>query len=150
MLLPFLRQSTRHHKRFFGELAFGETVKVEFLTTPLIWTKYCSGNFADWLTCFLLIYIRLHKNLIEMELNEQFIAATIASKQLASKPSNEILLQLYSLYKQATEGDVQGDAPTNPFDFVGKAKYEAWAALAGKTKEVAMQQYVSLVESLKG
>jgi acyl-CoA-binding protein len=44
-------------------------------------------------------------------------------------------LQLYSLYKQATEGDIAGDPPSNPFDFVAKAKYEAWAELSGKTKE---------------
>jgi diazepam-binding inhibitor (GABA receptor modulator, acyl-CoA-binding protein) len=59
-------------------------------------------------------------------------------------------LQLYSLYKQATEGDVQGEAPSNPFDFVGKAKYEAWAGLQGKSKEDAMQEYVNLVQTLKG
>lgn len=84
-----------------------------------------------------------------MELKQQFVAATIASKQLASRPSNEVLLQLYSLYKQATEGDAEGDAPTNPFDFVGKAKFEAWTGQAGKTTEAAMQEYINLVDSLK-
>ena len=70
-------------------------------------------------------------------------------KSLSEKPSNDTLLQLYSLYKQATEGDVTADPPSNPFDFVAKAKYEAWSVLKGKTKETAMTDYVSLVNKLK-
>ena len=85
-----------------------------------------------------------------MELKEQFENAASESKSLSAKPSNETLLQLYSLYKQSTEGDVNVEAPSNPFDFVNKAKYEAWTALKGKTKEAAMQDYISLVNKLKG
>ena len=85
-----------------------------------------------------------------MELKEQFEKAAADSKTLSEKPSNEILLQLYSLYKQGTEGDVNTDPPSNPFDFVNKAKHEAWSSLKGKTKEAAMQEYISLVEKLKG
>ena len=84
-----------------------------------------------------------------MELKETFEKAVADSKQLAAKPSNEILLQLYSLYKQATEGDVNTEPPANMFDFVNKAKHDAWSSLKGKTNEVAMQEYVSLVNSLK-
>jgi acyl-CoA-binding protein len=58
-------------------------------------------------------------------------------------------LKLYSLYKQGTEGNVNTEAPSNPFDFVGRAKYEAWEKLNGKTKEEAMQEYVDLVNQLK-
>lgn len=85
-----------------------------------------------------------------MDIKAKFEQAIADSKSLSEKPSNETLLQLYSLYKQGTEGDVSGEAPTNPFDFVNKAKYEAWAALKGKTSEAAMQEYVDLVEKLKG
>jgi diazepam-binding inhibitor (GABA receptor modulator, acyl-CoA-binding protein) len=85
-----------------------------------------------------------------MELKEQFEKAAADSKNLPAKPDNETLLQLYSLYKQGTEGDVNGDEPTNPFDFVGRAKYEAWSSLKEKTKEAAMEEYVALVEKLKG
>ncbi len=85
-----------------------------------------------------------------MEIKEQFEKAITDSKSLSEKPSNEILLQLYSLYKQSTDGDVSGDAPTNPFDFVNKAKYDAWTALKGKSSEESMQQYVDLVNKLKG
>lgn len=85
-----------------------------------------------------------------MDIKAQFEQAKADSKSLSQKPDNEILLQLYSLYKQSTEGDVSGEAPSNPFDFVNKAKYDAWASLKGKTSEEAMQQYVALVEKLKG
>jgi diazepam-binding inhibitor (GABA receptor modulator, acyl-CoA-binding protein) len=85
-----------------------------------------------------------------MDLQQQFEAAVAGSKSLNEKPSNEILLQLYSLYKQATSGDVNTDPPSNPFDFVNKAKHDAWTSLKGKTNEAAMQEYVDLVNKLKG
>lgn len=84
-----------------------------------------------------------------MSVNEQFEQAVVESKNLSQKPSNDTLLQLYSLYKQATEGDVNVDPPSNPFDFVSKAKYEAWASLKGKPKEESMNEYVSLIRKLK-
>lgn len=83
-----------------------------------------------------------------MDLKNQFEQAVSDSKSLPERPSNDTLLQLYSLYKQATEGDAS-DPPANPFDFVAKAKYEAWAGLKGKSKDVAMKEYVQLVEKLK-
>jgi diazepam-binding inhibitor (GABA receptor modulator, acyl-CoA-binding protein) len=85
-----------------------------------------------------------------MELIQQFEQAVAGSKTLAEKPDNQTLLQLYSLYKQSTEGDVNTEPPSNPFDFVNKAKYEAWTALKGKTKDAAMQEYVDLVNKLRG
>jgi len=85
-----------------------------------------------------------------MELKEQFEQAVADSKLLSKKPDNEILLQLYSLYKQATEGDVNTDPPSNPFDFVNRAKHEAWANQKGKTIEAAMEEYTGLVNKLKG
>ncbi|HZH00546.1 MAG TPA: acyl-CoA-binding protein [Flavisolibacter sp.] len=84
-----------------------------------------------------------------MSLQSQFEQAVADSKNLSEKPSNDTLLKLYSLYKQGTEGDVNTEAPSNPFDFVGRAKYEAWEKLNGKTKEEAMQEYVDLVNQLK-
>jgi diazepam-binding inhibitor (GABA receptor modulating acyl-CoA-binding protein) len=85
-----------------------------------------------------------------MELQQQFEQAVAGSKTLLAKPSNEMLLQLYSLYKQATEGDINIEAPTNPFDIVGKAKYNAWEELKGKNKEDSMNEYIALVQQLKG
>jgi acyl-CoA-binding protein len=85
-----------------------------------------------------------------MELKEQFEKATADSKTLSQKPDNEILLKLYSLYKQATEGDVNTEPPANAFDFVNKAKHQAWSEQKGKSKDSAMQEYIDLVNKLKG
>lgn len=84
-----------------------------------------------------------------MELNTLFEAAVAESKMLSEKPSNETLLALYGLYKQSTEGDTNTEAPSNPFDFVAKAKYQAWSDLKGTTKEAAMQNYIDLINKLK-
>jgi diazepam-binding inhibitor (GABA receptor modulator, acyl-CoA-binding protein) len=84
-----------------------------------------------------------------MELKSQFDQAVTDSKALSQKPDNSTLLSLYSLYKQATEGDVSNDAPSNPFDFVAKAKYNAWEEQKGKSKDAAMQEYIDLVTKLK-
>jgi diazepam-binding inhibitor (GABA receptor modulating acyl-CoA-binding protein) len=83
------------------------------------------------------------------DLKELFEQAVEDSKSMRERPSNDTLLQLYSLYKQSTDGDVNVDPPSNPFDFVAKAKYESWAALKGKSKEAAMQEYMDLVGKLK-
>ncbi|WP_336514299.1 acyl-CoA-binding protein [Pollutibacter soli] len=84
-----------------------------------------------------------------MDLKALFDKAVDESKSLSEKPSNDTLLALYSLYKQATEGDNTLDPPANPFDFVSKAKYEAWLGVKGKTKDQAMKEYVDLIEKLK-
>src|SRR5271167_3392905 len=81
------------------------------------------------------------------ELKAKFVAATVAAKQTKKKPDNSTLLKLYSYYKQATDGDVKGDRPGG-FDFVGAAKYDAWAKLKGMTKDEAMQNYIRQVERL--
>ncbi len=77
-----------------------------------------------------------------------FEQAVADSKQLPEKPDNMTLLKIYSLYKQATEGDVEGKRPGFT-DMVGRAKYDAWAAVKGKSSDEAMQDYVDLIESLK-
>jgi acyl-CoA-binding protein len=77
-----------------------------------------------------------------------FEAAVAASKQLPEKPDNATLLKIYSLYKQATEGDVEGKRPGFT-DLVGRAKYDAWAAVKGKSNAEAMQEYIDLIDSLK-
>ena len=82
-------------------------------------------------------------------MEEQFQNAVTRSRELKSRPSNEELLQLYALFKQATEGDVTGDRPGG-FDFKAIAKYDAWAAVKGKSREDAMKEYVALVETLEG
>ena len=82
-----------------------------------------------------------------MSLKDDFEAAIAKAKSLPKKPSNDDLLALYSLYKQATEGDVKGERPGG-FDFVGGAKYDAWEKRRGMTSDQAMQAYVDLVDRL--
>ncbi|GAA5234321.1 alpha/beta fold hydrolase [Verticiella sediminum] len=83
------------------------------------------------------------------ELQQAFEQASQDVKQLGQRPSNQVLLQLYGLYKQGSEGDAGGARP-GMTDFVGRAKYDAWAALAGTERETAQRQYVSLVDALRG
>jgi acyl-CoA-binding protein len=83
-----------------------------------------------------------------MTLQEKFEKAISESKLLPEKPSNDILLKIYSLYKQGTIGDVNGEKP-NSFDFVNLAKYNAWEKLKGLKSEEAMQDYINLIDSLK-
>ena len=84
-----------------------------------------------------------------MDINTEFEQAVADSKNLPEKPSNEILLQLYAFFKQATEGDVNIEPPSNPFDFVAKAKFSAWEELKGKSGDEAKQAYIELVKSLQ-
>lgn len=82
------------------------------------------------------------------ELGREFSKAAEDAQQLLKKPDNETLLKLYSLYKQATVGDVRGKRPGFT-DMVGRAKYEAWVKKRGMSQAEAMQAYIDLVESLK-
>ena len=82
------------------------------------------------------------------KLEDEFAAAQKDVQNLPERPDNETLLELYSFYKQATEGDVTGDKP-GAFDFKARAKYDAWEARKGMKKDVAMKAYVRLVEHLK-
>ncbi len=81
-------------------------------------------------------------------LKASFDKAVADSKQLPEKPDNMTLLKIYALYKQATEGDVEGKRPGFT-DMVGRAKYDAWDGLKGKSTEDAQQAYIDLIESLK-
>ncbi len=82
------------------------------------------------------------------DLQEQFETAVAESKNLPERPDNNTLLKLYALYKQGTSGDAQGERP-GMTDFIGRAKYDAWSAIAGISREEAMRQYVDLIDTLK-
>jgi diazepam-binding inhibitor (GABA receptor modulating acyl-CoA-binding protein) len=82
-----------------------------------------------------------------MTLQEQFDEAVAQSKELTKRPTNEELLKIYALFKQATEGDVSGERPGG-FDFKAIAKFDAWAELKGKTVEQAKQEYVDFMATL--
>ncbi len=82
-----------------------------------------------------------------MASEEEFSAAQARVKQLSNPPPPQQLLELYSLFKQATAGDVTGKRP-GIVDFKGRAKYDAWAARKGQSPEQCRKAYVELVNQL--
>ncbi len=89
--------------------------------------------------------INTNKNMTPLE--EKFETAKKRVHELPERPSNEIMLEIYSLGKQATIGDINIDKPAM-FDFVAAAKYNSWTKKKGISKEEAQQKYIDLVESL--
>ncbi len=83
-----------------------------------------------------------------MALADDFQSAAERAPKLPKRPPNDILLQLYALFKQASVGNVEGDRPGFA-DFEGRAKYDAWSKLQGKVQEEAMQEYNALIERLE-
>ena len=77
----------------------------------------------------------------------EFEAAVAAVGTLRKDPGNETKLQLYALYKQATDGDAHGKRP-GMMDFVGRTKYDAWAKLKGTSKDDAKARYAAKVAEL--
>ncbi len=82
-----------------------------------------------------------------MDIAAAFADAQQRVKGLTKRPSNEELLKLYSLFKQANDGDASGKRP-GMFDLKGRAKYDAWAKLKGTGKDDAAQNYVDLVDNM--
>ena len=82
-----------------------------------------------------------------MDLNKSFLQAVDRVRELDTRPSNENLLKLYGLFKQATEGDVKGERPGG-FDFKAIAKYDSWSSQKGMSRDEAMQTYIDLVNAL--
>ncbi|ABR90304.1 acyl-CoA-binding protein [Janthinobacterium sp. Marseille] len=84
-----------------------------------------------------------------MSLQEQFDQALADSKTLPERPDNLTLLKIYGLFKQASGGDATGEQPAMT-DFVARAKWDAWNNLKGISQDDAKQQYIDLVNELKG
>jgi acyl-CoA-binding protein len=83
-----------------------------------------------------------------MALDDDFASAKTRVEKLSKTPTSDELLELYSLYKQATQGDVTGSRP-GMLDFKGRAKYDAWATRRGTSKDAAKQRYVETVTRLE-
>lgn len=81
------------------------------------------------------------------DLHVRFAQAQQDVSGLSERPDNDTMLKLYALYKQATQGDAAGERPGG-FDFVRRAKFDAWSAIKGTSAESAMRQYIDLVASL--
>jgi acyl-CoA-binding protein len=82
------------------------------------------------------------------DLQAQFAQAQVDVNALGQRPDNNTLLQLYALFKQATAGDATGDPPGG-FDFVKRAKFDAWSKIKGTSAQDAMQKYIDLVAALR-
>ncbi|NOY92564.1 MAG: acyl-CoA-binding protein [Deltaproteobacteria bacterium] len=82
-----------------------------------------------------------------MTTQDEFEAAVVRVKGLSKSPSNQDLLGLYGLYKQATSGDVSGKRP-GMLDPRGRAKFDAWTSRKGMDDEQARTAYVALVDKL--
>ena len=83
------------------------------------------------------------------DLKDRFDAAVVNSKTLSERPDNPTLLKIYSLFKQATEGDNE-EAKPGFADIVARAKWDAWKKLEDTSADEAMQQYIDLIDELKG
>jgi len=77
---------------------------------------------------------------------ETLVQKVKTGEGIKKSPTQTEKLKLYAWFKQATEGDVSGEAPTG-FDIVGKAKYKAWSEVKGLSKEEAMKNYISFFEA---
>lgn len=74
-------------------------------------------------------------------LAQHFNDAAEQIKKITTSPSNDDLLILYGLYKQATVGDVNISQPSF-YQFEAKAKYGAWEKQKGKSQDQAKHEYV--------
>jgi acyl-CoA-binding protein len=83
-----------------------------------------------------------------MALDDDFNSAKTRVEKLPQAPASDELLELYSLFKQATQGDVSGSRP-GMLDFKGRAKFDAWSGRRGMTKDAAKQAYVDTVVRLE-
>ncbi|XP_067139136.1 acyl-CoA-binding protein [Centruroides vittatus] len=82
-----------------------------------------------------------------MSLDESFNKAAEDVKNLKSRPTDQELLELYALYKQATVGDCNTSRP-GMLDLKGKAKWEAWNGKKGMSQNDAKEAYVKYANEL--
>ncbi|XP_026172547.1 acyl-CoA-binding domain-containing protein 7 [Mastacembelus armatus] len=82
-----------------------------------------------------------------MSLKEEFEKIAEDVKKVKTKPSDQELLDLYGLYKQALTGDIHTDRP-GLLDMKGKAKWDAWDSRKGMSKDDAMSAYITLAKEV--
>lgn len=78
-------------------------------------------------------------------LDVSFNKAAEHLRTITSKLDNNQLLELYGLFKQATEGKCDTPKPSW-FDGRGRKKWEAWKALEDLPQEESKRQYIALIE----
>lgn len=82
-----------------------------------------------------------------MSLDEEFEQAADRVQKLSERPDNDVLLELYALYKQGSEGDVTSDKPSR-IKFRERAKHDAWEERKGMDRDDAKRAYIDLVDDL--
>ncbi|KAF2901978.1 hypothetical protein ILUMI_04214 [Ignelater luminosus] len=101
-----------------------------------------------------------------MSLEEKFKSACDQIRKFTKKPPDSDMLEVYSLYKQATVGNCNidllelyglfkqatvGDVNTNKpglTDLKGKAKWDAWSSRKGLSQDAAKEQYIAKATAL--
>lgn len=81
------------------------------------------------------------------ELEHEFEYAAGRVRELVQTASREELLYLYARYKQATVGKCNTSKP-GFFDFEDQRKWTAWKQLDDMSKDQAMQEYITSVQTL--
>ncbi len=74
-----------------------------------------------------------HQNRVSCQLDTNIKSKAKAVNNLSSKPSDDELLKLYGLYKQATVGDVNTDRP-GIFALKDRYKWDSWNELKGTSQ----------------
>ncbi|CAH1153903.1 unnamed protein product [Phaedon cochleariae] len=82
-----------------------------------------------------------------MSLEQNFKKACDEARKFTKRPPEKDILEIYSLFKQATVGDIN---KAKPSDVEGKTKWEAWNSKKGMSPKTAKEQYIKRVESLSG
>ena len=82
-----------------------------------------------------------------MSNSPEFEKAAASIKDLTVRPTDEELLELYGLFKQASVGDCNTARP-GMFDLKGKYKWDKWDSHKGTSKADAETKYIELVKTL--
>ncbi|QIS16951.1 acyl-CoA-binding protein [Nocardia terpenica] len=82
------------------------------------------------------------------DLDTRFAKARKDVQQLSMPLSASSRLELYALFRQATEGDIRSNPPRFN-DIIGWHRYDARERLKGMAKHDAKEQYIELVNRLK-
>ncbi|XP_055686139.1 acyl-CoA-binding protein homolog [Lutzomyia longipalpis] len=82
-----------------------------------------------------------------MSLDEKFNEAAKTAREISDKVTKEEWMEVYALYKQATEGDNYRGRPSMG-DIRGKALWQAWFNLIGMDQCEAKEKYITFVEQL--
>ncbi|XP_042432438.1 acyl-CoA-binding protein-like [Zingiber officinale] len=82
-----------------------------------------------------------------MGLKEEFEEHAEKARTLPNTTTNESLLIIYGLYKQATVGPINTSRP-GIFNQRDRAKWDAWKAVESKSQEEAMSDYIAKIKQL--